>query len=141
MKFHETGFHGMPACLAAAGALALLLAACDPQTPANNMSKNFDGAAENAGRNMAMAEAPAESGTDGKLDAEGNAALAAKVKSALTTDPELKTLAVDVNAMDGVVTLFGTADNAARSYRAAQVALNVDGVRSVKNELIIVRGS
>jgi hyperosmotically inducible periplasmic protein len=141
MKFHETGFQGTPAYFAAAGAIALLLAACDPQAPAGKMSKNFDGAAENAGRNMAIAEAPAESGTDSKPVAEGNAALAAKVKSALTTDPELKTLTVDVNAADGVVTLFGTADNAARSYRAAQVALNVDGVRSVKNELVIVRGS
>lgn len=141
MKIHETGFHGMSACLAAAGALALLLAACDSQAPANKMSKNFDGAAENAGRNMSIAEAPAENGTDSKQGAEGNAALAAKVKSALTTDPELKTLTVDVNAADGVVTLFGTADNAVRSSRAAQVALNVDGVRSVKNELVVVRGS
>jgi osmotically-inducible protein OsmY len=40
-----------------------------------------------------------------------------------------------------VITLSGTADTPAKSHQAAMVALNVDGVRSVKNEIVVVKGS
>lgn len=35
----------------------------------------------------------------------------------------------------------GTVDSRATSHQAAMVALNVDGVRSVKNEIAVARGS
>ena len=67
--------------------------------------------------------------------------LAAKVKSALGSDASLKTLAIDAGATNGVVTLWGTADTRAHRDRAARVASEVPGVKSVKNELVIVAGS
>jgi osmotically-inducible protein OsmY len=63
------------------------------------------------------------------------------VRSALGTEPGLEALSIDVNAVNGEVTLYGTADTAARRDKAAQVALNVDGVKSVTNHLIILKGS
>jgi osmotically-inducible protein OsmY len=68
-------------------------------------------------------------------------ALAARVTAALSADPGLRSVTVDVKSADGVITLYGTADTPANSHRAAMVALNVDGVRSVKNEMVVVRGS
>ena len=70
-----------------------------------------------------------------------NKVLAGKVKSALGADPKLKMLAIDASASDGTVTLYGTADNKANRDRAAKVASGVAGVKSVKNELVIVAGS
>ncbi|HTQ72988.1 MAG TPA: BON domain-containing protein [Burkholderiales bacterium] len=70
-----------------------------------------------------------------------NKVLAGKVKSALGADPALKTLAIDAAASDGVVTLYGTADNKRNRDKAARVAAGVPGVKSVKNELVIVAGS
>ena len=70
-----------------------------------------------------------------------NKVLAGKVKSALGADPALKILAIDAGASDGVVTLYGTADNKKNRDKAAKVAAGVPGVKSVKNELVIVAGS
>lgn len=70
-----------------------------------------------------------------------NKVLAAKVKSALGADPALKMLAIDAGASDGVVTLYGTADNKKNRDMAARIAAGVPGVKSVKNELVIVAGS
>lgn len=70
-----------------------------------------------------------------------NKELAGKVKSALGADPALKMLAIDAGASNGVVTLYGTANNKKNRDKAAKVASGVPGVKSVKNELVIVAGS
>jgi hyperosmotically inducible periplasmic protein len=70
-----------------------------------------------------------------------NKVLAGKVKSALGADPALKMLAIDAGASEGVVTLYGTADNKKNRDKAGKVASGVPGVKSVKNELVIVAGS
>lgn len=120
-----------------AGALALGLAACEQKPSSENLFRNIG----DAGPPMEQPANPV--GPDSGLapGAASDAALAAKVKAALTAEPGLKSLKVDVNAADGVVTLFGTADSPKNSHQAAIVALNVEGVRSVKNELVILRGS
>jgi hyperosmotically inducible protein len=64
-------------------------------------------------------------------------ALTGKVKSALAADVGLKTLGkidVDSNA-SGVVTLKGRVDSAETKKKAEQVAKQVEGVKSVKNQL------
>jgi len=70
-----------------------------------------------------------------------NKMLAGKVKSELGADPALKLLAIDAGASDGVVTLYGTADNKRNRDKAGRVAGGVPGVKSVRNELVIVAGS
>jgi hypothetical protein len=70
-----------------------------------------------------------------------DAALAEKVKGALGADRALRASTVDVGVSSGVVTLFGTADTLAHRDRAAQLAANVPGVKSVKNQMVIVAGS
>jgi hyperosmotically inducible periplasmic protein len=72
---------------------------------------------------------------DAAGDAVANAALTAKVKSALLADESVKGLQIDVDSRGGVVTLNGTADTAANVTRAETVARGVDGVSSVDNRL------
>jgi hyperosmotically inducible protein len=65
-----------------------------------------------------------------------NAALTTKVKTALAKDAGFKTLAkVDVDSNEGVVTLKGRVESADAKKKAEQIAKQVDGVKSVKNEL------
>jgi hyperosmotically inducible periplasmic protein len=67
--------------------------------------------------------------------------LAARVKAALSADPALAAVAVDVAASGNSVTLMGTADNARNRDKAERIALGVQGVNSVENQLRIARNS
>lgn len=71
----------------------------------------------------------------------GDFALADTVKTAIASEPELESLILDVTAKDGAITLHGTAGTDAERDRATLVASGIAGVQSVKNELVIVRGS
>jgi len=70
-----------------------------------------------------------------------NKELAARVKKALEGEAKIQAAAIDVTAADGKVTLWGTAANAAERKRAESVASKIDGVRSVDNEIKVVKGS
>lgn len=76
-----------------------------------------------------------------KVAADEDSLLAERVKSALGDDPDLRLLAIDASASGGAVTLHGTANTIANREKAARVASAVAGVRSVKNQLVIVAGS
>ena len=76
-----------------------------------------------------------------KPPVDENKLLANKIKAALGADPALKVLAIDAAVADGAVTLYGTANNRALREKAAKVVAGVPGVKSVKNELVIVAGS
>jgi hypothetical protein len=143
MKSNATTTLGRAISLTIAGALTVSLAACDLQPNADKPGKSFDNLVENAGRDRDSARRPAlPRQSMNTADASApDAVLEARVKAALSADPGLRSVSVDVKSADGVVTLYGTADSPATSHQAAMVALNVDGVRSVRNEMVIVRGS
>jgi osmotically-inducible protein OsmY len=104
---------------AVSAALALALAACAGDRP----------------RNQTGGSASTEIKQDTK-----NAALTAKVKSALAADVGLKTLRIDVDSMGNSVTLKGAVDSAETRRRAEEVARKVDGVATVRNELTVRSG-
>ena len=64
-----------------------------------------------------------------------NAALTGKVKSALAADVGLKTVKIDVDSEDGVVTLKGNVDSADTKHRVEATTRKVSGVTRVRNEL------
>jgi hyperosmotically inducible protein len=128
--------------------VVLGVAACDRNSNADKLAQ--DGASKAV---AGMREAtPAEGKPDAKVAStkaptvasaaeKANAGLAAKVKVALATDPALRTLAIDGTAAEGAIMLFGTADSRAIHDRSAKLASNVEGVKSVTNNLALVRGS
>ena len=63
------------------------------------------------------------------------------MKRALEGEAKIQAAAIDVTAADGKVTLWGTAATAAERKRAESVASKVDGVRSVDNQIKVVKGS
>jgi osmotically-inducible protein OsmY len=146
MKSNSMTTLGTTLRLAAAGALLIGLAACDQGPQSENSAKSFDNLVKNAGNDREMTPARAVPDDPGMSRPQSSSpgtdqVLAARVKAALSADPSLRSVTVDVKSTDGVITLYGTADSAAKSHQAAMVAMNVDGVRSVRNEMVIVRGS
>ncbi len=69
-----------------------------------------------------------------------DAAITAKVKTRLATDPTAKAYQIDVDTSEGVVQLNGFVDNSAGKQAAERVAKGVDGVKSVRNNLEIKQG-
>jgi hypothetical protein len=70
-----------------------------------------------------------------------NKELAARVQKALEGEAKIQAAGIDVTAADGKVTLWGTAATAAERKRAETVASKVAGVRSVDNQIKVVKGS
>jgi len=69
-----------------------------------------------------------------------DAAVTAKVKTAIATDAGAKTAAaVNVETYRGVVQLTGFVDSDDQASRAVSAAKKVQGVRSVKNDIRIKR--
>jgi osmotically-inducible protein OsmY len=83
---------------------------------------------------------PACSAIEGRQSAGeyvDDASIATRVRTAIVGDPDLKLRQIDVNVMDRVVQLSGFVDSAAQKARATDVAKRVDGVRSVKNDIVV----
>lgn len=76
------------------------------------------------------AEAPRTPG-----EAVGDAAITAKVKTVMLADPDVKGLQVNVDTVNGVVTLTGTVASQAEADKAAAIAARAEGVKSVNNNL------
>ena len=64
-----------------------------------------------------------------------DAAITTKVKASLLTEKNLKSLGINVDTNNGVVTLTGTVPSATEVKQAEDVARGVKGVKEVKNEL------
>jgi len=143
MRFDTGTFPRNALHAALVGALALGLAACnqeqDPK-PNQQFGENFEILPDQS-RSASGSSAAPQVAVPMDIPDPGDAALASRVRSAITAEPGLRAVTVSVNAVAGVVTLNGTADTPANSDRAARIALDVDGVRSVKNDLVVVRGS
>jgi len=91
-------------------------------------------ATDNAANKVAAATENAANKTAAVID---DATITTKVKTAVMAEPGLKTLQIDVDTKNGVVTLAGTVDTPALKDRAQQVAQSVSGVSSVNNNLTV----
>jgi len=60
-----------------------------------------------------------------------------KVKAAIFNEPLLKTAEIGVETFKGTVQLSGFVKSAAASAKASEVARTVNGVKDVKNSLIV----
>jgi hyperosmotically inducible protein len=66
-----------------------------------------------------------------------DAGITAAVKSRLAADPDVAALNIDVDTMNGVVTLSGMVNSAAERTEAVQIAAGTDDVVRVVNNLQI----
>lgn len=120
----------------------------DAQQAANTVERKTEQAAATAERKTEQAAATAERKTEQvaasaerQMERAGaafdDATVTAKVKAALIADDSLKGLSIDVDTSQNVVTLRGTVATDDLKRRAEQVARGLEGVKEVKNELMV----
>ena len=125
--------------IAALAALACGVAACNepsPGNPVNPGKQSSSGAPASQPGPQVTQSAKAPGSPQARLEADME--LSSKVK-AVVQEPAKGH--VEVAANDGVVTLYGTVEVPADKERIALAALGVEGVRSVVNNLVVMRGS
>ncbi|WP_366513226.1 BON domain-containing protein, partial [Methylobacter sp.] len=127
------------ACLSA----AVGLAGCDQQKDtAERAEEKVERAAETAEQKIDQAKdqaqqeigAAQESATGEAVD---DAAITARIKAAMLTDPLLKGSNIEVTTVNGVVTLRGTVNEEPDIARAIEVAKTQLDVKSVQNSLVV----
>ncbi len=119
--------------------LALLLVACDKQPAVQTAAPAAP--APVVTKKVGQPESTDADKSPDSMRKAANAALAAKVKAALASEPKLKGTGIDVVTEDGRASLFGTVASARLASLAAKVASQVAGVTSVTNKLVVVAGS
>ena len=60
-----------------------------------------------------------------------------RVKAALFDDMAMRTVQINVKTYQGTVQLSGFVDTASHAQQAGQIARGVEGVKQVKNDLIV----
>jgi hypothetical protein len=83
---------------------------------------------------LGCAATPQSASTGQFLD---DSVITTKVKAAILEEPSLKTLQITVVTFKGEVQLSGFVDSAQSVTKAGEVARSVNGVASVKNDLIV----
>jgi hyperosmotically inducible protein len=86
-----------------------------------------------------LAACAATSTDEGTGEYVDDAAITAKVKTALLQDPEVSGLAINVDTFKGNVQLSGFANNKREKQRAETLARSVAGVQSVQNSIELKR--
>ncbi len=130
------------ATVAAAAASALVMA-CSPQDR-SDVKNDASRAANSTGKAVergaeATGDAARKAG-NAISETASDATLTTKVKSALLADEEVKGTQINVDTANQIVTLTGQAQSASAKQRAEQLALQVDGVKSVKNNITVAGG-
>lgn len=83
---------------------------------------------------LACASTPKQSSTGELVD---DSVITTKVKSLLANDDFLKSFQISVETYKGTVQLSGFVNSRQTANRATQIAKSVQGVQSVKNDLIV----
>lgn len=126
-----------------------LTAACTPeaereaQRDLDEAEAEMEQATERAGDEMEEMGAAMERGIDRANEQlepyMADAEVTAKVKARLTADPEVNPFQIDVDTIDGTVTLSGVVDSARQKEEAESLARGTEGVVAVVNNLQVGR--
>jgi osmotically-inducible protein OsmY len=84
-----------------------------------------------------LAACAAVSGRETAGEYVDDATITTKVKAAIFDEPSLKSMQVNVETFQDVVQLSGFVDTPRSKAKAGEIARNVRGVQSVKNDLIV----
>lgn len=115
--------------------LAALLAGCErsPETTGEKLDKAIESTDEKIEQGVTtLKEKTEQAGT-----AIDDTAITTKIKAAIIGEPSLKVLQINVDTVNGMVTLTGTVDSVQSSDRAKELAGAVEGVKSVDNRLTV----
>ena len=109
-------------------------AAADARVKAESAMQNAETKMEQGAAN---AEAKAKDAANTAKGAIDDATITAQVNAGLAKDPDLSALKINVDTVNGKVTLNGTAPSTVARDRAETIAKSVTGVTSVNNQLVV----
>jgi hyperosmotically inducible periplasmic protein len=70
-----------------------------------------------------------------------DATITSRVKAKFAQDQQVSAMRINVETMQGIVQLSGFAANELEKDKAAQLARQTNGVKSVRNDIIVKQGS
>ena len=105
-------------------------AAADARAKTESVMQNAETKIEQGAANAENAAAKAK-------DAIDDATITAQVNAGLAKDPDLSALKINVDTVNGTVTLTGPAPSTVARDRAETIAKAVAGVTSVNNQLVV----
>jgi len=120
---------------AAIAAIALTTAGCNRQPADTTGRATSDKMATTTDRTATTTNRTTTGATNETAVAVDDAAITTKVKTAVLAEPGLKSLQINVDTKNAVVTLAGSVDSPALRDRATQIASSVAGVRQVEDKL------
>lgn len=109
-------------------------AATDARIKAEAAMKNTENKVEQSAANAEASAKDAATNAKGAID---DATITAKVNADLARDPDLSALKINVDTVNGKVTLNGPAPTTVARDRAETIAKAVDGVTAVNNQLVV----
>ncbi len=109
-------------------------AAADARVKAESAMQNAETKMEQGAAN---AEATAKDAANTAKGAIDDATITAQVNAGLAKDPDLSALKINVDTVNGKVTLNGPAPSTVARDRAETIAKSVTGVTSVNNQLVV----
>jgi hyperosmotically inducible periplasmic protein len=113
-----------------------LFAGCENKTPRPKTDAASTGSSQADG-DRTQAKASVETAAAEAKQSASDAALTAKVKTALANDAGLSTLKLDVDSNAGVVRIKGHVESGEAKQRVQDVAKGVQGVRWVQNQISV----
>lgn len=123
-----------------AAGTALFTAGCSDrsnETVGQKVDRTTDKMATSTERTADKMATSTERAADKTAAVIDDATITTKVKAAVLAEPGLKTLQINVDTKNGLVTLNGTVDTPQLKERAMQVAQSVEGVKSVSDQLVV----
>lgn len=126
----RTTFLGLAAVLGT----TLLTTGCD-RGDERSAGQKLDAAVAETRREAADARAEASAAMERAGERIDDASITAKVNAALAGDPRLSAMNIDVDSTQGRVSLSGSAPDEGSRQRATELALAVEGVKGVDNQL------
>lgn len=127
--------------LLVASALAMIgVAGCEKPGkpgPAETAGRKVDQAIEKLGDKVDKTADKAREQTAKAGQVVDDATITTAIKAHILAEPGLKVLKIDVDTVNGVVTLSGSADSQRSVERAVQLASGVPGVKAVENRLAV----
>lgn len=115
----------------------LTFTGCEQQGPAEKAGRQMDEAAQQATEKAKAAGKAVSEKVEKTGEYLDDAAITAKIKGDILSDPLLKVLGINVTTTNGIVTLSGVVDSNQSIDRAVEIARRVKEVQSVENSLVV----
>jgi len=118
-------------------ALIFGLAGCQAEGTAEKAGQKIDKAAESAGQTIEKTGEAVAQKAEKAGEYMDDAAITARIKAQILSDPLLKVSQINVTTTNGAVNLSGVVESQQSIDRAMEIVRSIKSVKSVENGLVV----